>query len=84
MAHRSLSASKNLDVRERLKTKKLTAPRASSANWPQPLTYLVYAPLQHTPMSSLIILSGAIVLGAPATFQSRKPPTLSRRSSLQN
>ena len=37
---------------KRLKTKKLAAPRASSANWPQPLTYLVYAPLQHSLISS--------------------------------
>ncbi len=66
---------------KRLKTKKLTAPRASSANWPQPLTYLVSALVQHSLMSSLSIVgSGATVLAAPPTFRSRKQPILSRRS----
>jgi hypothetical protein len=41
-------------------------------NWLQPPTYLVYALVRHCPISSIIILGGGIVLGAPATFRSRK------------
>jgi hypothetical protein len=99
MAHRNLIASKNLDVRETsqdqetdctkgIQRELASAPHLSSlcatAAHPdkQPEHH---APLRHTPISSLsIILSGAIVLAAPATFRLRKQPTLSRRSNLQN
>ena len=86
MAHRNLIASKNLDVAvKRLMTQKVAPSRASSVNWPQPPTYLVYALVQHSPISSLSIVgSGATVLAAPSTSRSRKPPTSLRRSSLQN
>ena len=48
-------------------TKKLAAPRASRANWPQPPTYLVYALVQHSLISSLSIVgSGATALAAPS------------------
>ena len=76
---------KNLDVAGTSHDPEIGCTKGIQGELPPPPTYLVYALVQHSPISSLSIVgSGATVLAAPATFRSRKQPTLSRRSSLQN